>query len=177
MILVPYDPQWKDWFEALRKVLSQALGISEARIHHVGSTSIPGLISKPILDIDLEIPDYGEFPKVSSSLSTLGYTDNGDQGIKDRIAFKRKDDTVPFCAPTREWINHHLYVCPSDSQELLRHIRFRDGLLRDPVARMEYARIKKEIEAESDGDRKKYALIKETRARAFVEGVLMKATV
>jgi GrpB-like predicted nucleotidyltransferase (UPF0157 family) len=65
-----------------------------------------------------------------------------------------------------------LYVCPSFSEELQRHLIFRDNLIKNEKYRKEYARIKKEIESETKDERKSYSEIKETRARDFVEGVI-----
>ncbi len=154
----------------------EALGSSVIRIHHVGSTSIPGLTAKPIIDLDLEIPDYSHLPSVETKLARLGYSNAGDQGIPDRLAFTREGDRVPYSDPPRKWIEHHLYVCPSFGVELHRHLQFRGFLLAHPEAREEYVRIKRQIEAESNDDRKRYATIKEERARAFVEGILAKAS-
>ena len=176
MILVPYDKEWPRWFVDLRGVLAQALGSSARMIHHVGSTSVPGLTAKPILDIDVEIPDYSHLPSVETRLAALGYGNSGDQGIPDRLAFKREGDAVPYGDPPRTWIEHHLYVCPSFSVELRRHLEFRDYLVAHPEAQEEYVRIKLQIEAESNGDRRRYATIKEERARAFVEGILTRVT-
>ncbi len=172
MILFPYDPEWKKWFLDLKHVLENEITIKDYQIHHFGSTSITGMIAKPIIDIDIEIPDYLFLDIIDSDLHRIGYINNGDQGIKDRIAFKRFDDEVPYCLPKRKWINHHLYVCPSFSEELKRHIIFRDSLENNESYKEEYARIKKEIEIESNDDRKVYATIKETRARSFVEAVI-----
>ncbi len=118
MILYPYDSEWKKWFLDLKHVLENGITIKDFKIHHVGSTSITGMIAKPIIDIDIEIPDYSFLETIDSDLHRIGYLNNGDQGIKDRIAFKRIDDVVPYCSPKRKWINHHLYVCPSFSEEL-----------------------------------------------------------
>jgi GrpB-like predicted nucleotidyltransferase (UPF0157 family) len=177
MILYPYDPDWKQAFNDLMEVFSSGISIKKIKIHHVGSTSIPELIAKPIIDIDIEIPNYDDFQILCFDLDRLGYTNNGDQGIKDRIAFKQRDDEVPYCVPKRKWINHHLYVCPSFSEELHRHIVFRDYLKANIKARTEYARIKIEVEKESYDDRKIYASIKEIRAKAFVEMILKNAHV
>ena len=177
MILYPYNPKWIQCFNDLKEVIYSGISVNNIIIHHVGSTSIPGIIAKPIIDIDIEIPNYDYFPTICMELDKLGYTNNEDQGIKDRIAFKQRDIEVPYCLPKRKWNNHHLYVCPSSSEELHRHIAFRNYLQQNIKVMEEYARIKKEIEKESNEDRKIYALIKERRVRAFVEKVLRKARV
>jgi GrpB-like predicted nucleotidyltransferase (UPF0157 family) len=169
MLLSEYDPRWPQWFSALSVRIAPALGKNYVAIHHVGSTAIPCIIAKPIIDMIIEIEDYSSFDTVATALAGLGYTCEGDLGINDRIAFKRKNDTVPYGEPARMWTAHHLYVCPSECEELKRHIAFRDYLIRHEEVREEYAAIKKQIESESSGDRKTYAKIKE--ARAAIRGV------
>lgn len=171
-ILEPYNPTWVEHFDALSRVLKTALGNSVRAIHHVGSTAVHGLVAKPILDIDIEIDCYEALPEVDLRLQRLGYENHGDRGIPDRIAFGRRDSAVPWCTPPRAWMEHHLYVCPSFSRELKRHIAFRDRLLGSLELREEYARLKREIEAESHGDRTVYAGIKERHARTFIERAL-----
>jgi GrpB-like predicted nucleotidyltransferase (UPF0157 family) len=133
------------------------------------------MISKPIIDIDVVVADYQVMPAVSAKLATLGYFDQGDKGIPDRISFRGLEETAPYGEPIRKWINHHLYVCPAFSLELRRHLLFRDYLREHEEARREYCRIKLSVEAETGGDRKAYAALKEKTAKAFVEAVLEKA--
>jgi GrpB-like predicted nucleotidyltransferase (UPF0157 family) len=172
MILALHDPEWAVWFSRLREVICSRLGLPRSALHHVGSTSVPGLAAKPIIDMDLEIPGYEVFDEISGKLQTLGYADRGDLGIPDRISFSRRDPTVPYCTPRRGWIDHHLYVCPSHSRELKRHLAFREVLLRNPKAREEYAALKRGLEAEAMGERKIYVALKEERARLFIDGLL-----
>jgi GrpB-like predicted nucleotidyltransferase (UPF0157 family) len=175
MVLYPYNEEWPHWFEELRQVITSALRERNVPIHHVGSTSIPGLAAKPIIDMDLVIPDYTALTQISEDLSRIGYYNNGEQGIKDRIAFKPADEEVPYCLPRRKWYAHHLYVCPAFSEELCWHLLFRDYLRKNAHDREEYEKIKKEIELESRGDRKVYAAIKEEKARTFVEEIIRKS--
>ena len=120
VIVVPYDEAWKSAFEEIKKELEQAIGDLTIGIEHVGSTSVEGLSAKPCIDIDVIIKDYSIFDTVVSRLETIGYTHEGNLGIKDREAFKYSDK------PHLQ--KHHLYVCPQQSKELLRHITFRDFL-------------------------------------------------
>jgi GrpB-like predicted nucleotidyltransferase (UPF0157 family) len=174
-LLAEYDPGWVELYEGLAERISLALtGLIEG-IQHVGSTAIPGMIAKPIIDIDVVIPNYDYFEAVSLRLADLGYENEGNLGIPDRIAFGGLDPTAPYCNPERQWITHHLYVCPSFSQELYRDLAFRDFLKSNEDARLRYGRIKLQIEAETGGDRKAYAIMKETKARPFVESILAKA--
>ena len=177
-ILHEYDPRWVQEFERLKTVYCKALGKLVRRAEHVGSTAIPGMAAKPILDIDLVISSESKFPDVRSILELLGYRHVGDQGILGREVFKREGEKVPYVEPFGDgWMKHHLYVCVDGTRELQRHLAFRDYLNADPVAREEYESIKKDIESRSAGDRKRYAEMKEKEGvcSAFVERVLSQA--
>ncbi|MBR6596283.1 MAG: GrpB family protein [Oscillospiraceae bacterium] len=132
--VTPYNPHWPDDFEAIRRELAAGLGELIVDIHHVGSTSVPGLSSKPIIDIDVEIKDYSVFPEAVARLQMLGYAHEGDLGIPQREA---------FCYAGKAHLRkHHLYVCPADSEELRRHITFRDHLRRNPEDAAAYGAVK-----------------------------------
>lgn len=134
--VVPYDPYWPEAFDVIRKELEAILGKMALEIHHVGSISVPGLSAKPIIDIDVEIPSYDLFPQVVAKLEEAGYRHEGNLGIPDREA---------FCYEHKPHLQkHHLYVCPSDSKELYRHIIFRDYLRSHPKAAQQYGAAKTE---------------------------------
>lgn len=136
VIVVPYSEAWPRDFEEIALRIRAALSGLLLRIEHVGSTSVPGLSAKPIIDIDAVIGDQSALGDVVSALEKIGYRYEGDLGIAGREAFKYEgEDPLP---------KHHLYVCPRDSAELKRHIAFRDYLLSHPGAAEEYGRIKEE---------------------------------
>ena len=172
MILAPYSSAWTVQFAALQDVYTGALGDLILRVEHIGSTAVPHLAAKPILDIDIVMPDYAVFPRIIEALAGLGYTHNGDQGIPQREAFNPSDSTVPHTSPRREWMPHHLYVCPAGGAELRRHLVFRDALRVRADWRREYETLKRGIADRSGGDRKTYAQLKELTCRDFVERVL-----
>ena len=172
MILALYNPEWPAEFAALERVYMNSLGKNILRVEHVGSTAVPDLMAKPILDIDIVMPSYEVFPEIVAKLQTLGYTHNGDQGITEREAFKMLDNMAPYTLPPRKWMPHHLYVCPANSLELHRHLIFRDALRARSSLRQEYERRKLDIAERSGGDRKVYAQIKEIECRDFIESVL-----
>ena len=133
--VVPYDPNWPSEFEAVRRELSQALGPLALSIEHVGSTSVPGLCAKPILDIDVVMENYDVFPQVLDALAKIGYRHEGNLGIPEREA---------FCYTGKDHLRkHHLYVCPASSPELHRHLTFRDYLRTHPQDAAQYGRVKK----------------------------------
>ena len=134
VIVSPYDEAWKSDFEKIKNELENALGDSILGIEHVGSTSVEGLSAKPCIDIDVIIKDYSVFEAVVDRLSAIGYVHEGDLGIPKREAFKYSEK--PHLK------KHHLYVCPQDSEELRRHITFRDFLRSHPEAVQKYGQIK-----------------------------------
>ena len=145
VMVVPYDETWKLAFVEIKKELEQAIGDLIVGIEHVGSTSVEGLSAKPCIDIDVIIRDYSIFDSAVSRLADIGYTHEGDLGIQDREAFKYSDKPHLH--------KHHLYVCPQRSQELKRHITFRDFLRSNPEAA------------------RKYGSTKETAARLFPDNI------
>jgi GrpB-like predicted nucleotidyltransferase (UPF0157 family) len=90
--------------------------------------------AKPCIDVDVVIRDYSIFDAVAAKLATIGYVHEGNLGIKDREAFKYSDKP--------HLMTHHLYVCPKNSEELHRHITFRDYLRSDPEAVKRYSTVK-----------------------------------
>ena len=134
VIVLPYDAAWESAFEAIRAEIQTALGDLILGIEHVGSTSVKGMSAKPCIDIDVVIRDYSVFDAVVQKLDAIGYIHEGDLGIKDREAFKYTDKP--------HLMLHHLYVCPQDSEELRRHIVFRDFLRKNPEAVKKYSRVK-----------------------------------
>ena len=136
VIVEPYNEIWKADFAAIRDELESVLKDLVLRIEHVGSTSVEGLSAKPVIDIDVVIQDRSVLPDVISALQMIGYSHEGDLGIPGREALKYEG---------KEHLRkHHLYVCSQDSEELRRHIAFRDYLRSNPDAVKEYSRIKEE---------------------------------
>lgn len=136
IVVLPYNNQWPCEFEKIKNELMSVIGKFVICIEHVGSTSVVGLSAKPIIDIDTIIPDYRCFPAVVESLSSMGYKHEGNLGITDREAFKYSDKP--------HLMRHHLYVCPQYSEELKRHLVFRDYLREHEKDVVEYSKIKQQ---------------------------------
>jgi GrpB-like predicted nucleotidyltransferase (UPF0157 family) len=117
-----YNSQWTLWFGAIIESLGWDILNTCLRIEHVGSTSVPGITAKPIIDIILVIK-RSDFEAIKDLLEIKGYKHVGDQGIYDRQVFKITDEQLRKALP-----QHHLYVCPDDSEELKREVAFRDYL-------------------------------------------------
>ena len=139
VVVVPYDEAWKNAFEEIKAEIEAEIGALIIGIEHVGSTSVEGMSAKPCIDIDVIIKDYSAFGEIVRKLGVIGYIHEGDLGIKDREAFKYADKP--------HLMTHHLYVCPRDSEELHRHIVFRDFLRRTPEAVRKYSLVKEKAAA------------------------------
>jgi len=170
MLIQDYDPNWPKAFTQLATVLTKAAGKHLSTIEHVGSTAVPGLAAKPIIDIDLVYPIDGDFEALKAALETSGYYHNADQGILGREVFKRHNATPLH--PILDTIAHHLYACRADNAELRRHLAFRDHLRAQPEARAAYEALKREVARLAGEERKAYPALKEVRARDFVASIL-----
>lgn len=115
-----YNPEWPRWFEEIKAFLGQKIAKACLRIEHVGSTSVPGMTAKPIIDLILVI-EPSSFPNMKKLLEKRGYYHEGDKGIKEREAFDLSDEKVKKSLPA-----HHLYVCPEHNASLQRQIAFRE---------------------------------------------------
>lgn len=135
IVVTDYDPQWPVYFEQIRAYLWPAIQDLATGVEHVGSTSVPGLAAKPIIDLDIIIPTADLLSPIVQRLEPLGYTHLGNLGIAGRDAFRQLNDLPP----------HHLYVCPADSIGLQNHLTVRDSLRADPAAREAYGELKKRL--------------------------------
>ncbi|MNZ37283.1 dephospho-CoA kinase/protein folding accessory domain-containing protein [compost metagenome] len=170
VIIEEYNNNWPDMFSELKVVLQNQLEDLAMAVEHVGSTSVPGLAAKPIIDIDVVIDSMDLLPKVIYELNILGYYHEGNKGIENREAFARKNNNVPYSKDRTEKPEHHLYVCNKESNELIRHIKFRNILRMHPTVLDEYARLKKDLAQRYRNNREAYTDGK----TSFVEEVLRK---
>jgi GrpB-like predicted nucleotidyltransferase (UPF0157 family) len=133
--VVDYDPSWPNTFEKLCSILWPALRGVALSVEHVGSTSVPGLAAKPIIDISIVVSQSSEVPTGISRLATLGYVHRGDLGIEGREVFAHPDG----------WPRHNLYLCPRDSVALANHLALRNYLRTHLEAVREYGELKKSL--------------------------------
>ncbi|MBN1150824.1 GrpB family protein [candidate division WOR-3 bacterium] len=169
MVIIEYSRNWPKQFSLIRVELEKHLS-NFVRIEHIGSTSIPGMKAKPVIDIDIEIRDMNIFELTNSELGKIGYYHNGDQGIPGREAFKRTGDDNHQIFDN---IEHHLYICPSDSVELSNHLLFRDYLKKHREYADRYNSIKLEILSKhGEKNLEKYIEVKENEYRWFFTEVI-----
>ncbi|MCY9665991.1 GrpB family protein [Paenibacillus alginolyticus] len=161
IVVVEYDPSWVQLFEQLRDFVLPVLSDLEVKIEHVGSTSVPGLAAKPIVDIDVAVSTQGDVHTAIQGLATLGYVHEGDLGATGREAFIPPDG-IPW---------HHLYVCTVENAEYKRHILFRDYLRIHPNDAKMYGDLKMELARRFHNDRVAYSNAKSD----FVKEILKQA--
>ncbi|RXK62792.1 GrpB family protein [Lacibacter luteus] len=173
MLIRPYSATWASDFQRIETVLAKALTGTSFTIEHIGSTAVPGLAAKPIIDLDIAFDNNTDFNNIKSKLELLGYYHNGNQGITDREVFKRSAESISN--NILDMIAHHLYVCPADSEELKRHLLFRNYLRSNAAARNTYEQLKYQLAEEAKHNKKLYAQLKEEKAKAFIESIVAKA--
>jgi GrpB-like predicted nucleotidyltransferase (UPF0157 family) len=132
LVVVDYDPAWPQLFETLRARIHPAVADIAVAIEHIGSTSVPGLAAKPIVDMVVVVP-IDRVATAIDRLARLGYAHKGDMGIPGREAFANPPDTP----------RHHLYVCPVGNTGLANPLAVRDYLRAHSDAALEYADLKR----------------------------------
>ena len=140
VLVVDYDPTWKNHFEEIKSKLLPNLESYDIDIQHVGSTSVPGLAAKPVIDIDIIALDASQIPAILEAILSLGYTHLGDLGIKGREAFKKID--LPNETP---WFRHNLYLGFKDAPSIQNHLKLKAFLLANPDVAKAYGDLKKEL--------------------------------
>jgi GrpB-like predicted nucleotidyltransferase (UPF0157 family) len=161
IVVQDYDPGWPRCFEEIAQPVRAAMDGLGATVEHVGSTSVPGLVAKPIIDIDVVVASVDDVPVAIERLTPLGYLHQGDQGIAGREAFASPTDAQP----------HHLYVVVQGNEPHRKHIAFRDYLRAHPDVARDYAALKTGLAARHGSDRDGYTDAK----TAFVVQVLRAA--
>lgn len=137
--VVDYDPAWASRFEALRQEYAEAMRTAEVPfvvIEHVGSTSVPGLAAKPVIDCDIVV-GAAHVAAATDVLVGLGFTPRGELGIPQRWAFYEPERLA----------GTNTYVVVDGSLSLRNHLAVRDVLRADPALREEYADVKKRVAA------------------------------
>ena len=159
VVVVAYRPLWAALFEKARSDLRRACGPEVLEVHHVGSTSVPGLCAKPVLDILASIPDFDRGVALVPALEKLGYEYRRGNAIRDRHFFRLRRGTTRI---------HHLALAEPSSNHHRVTLAFRDALRVDPQVAADYAELKLELARRYPRDREAYIEGKS----AFVEHIL-----
>jgi len=157
-VIQDYDPSWPDAFLRLATRAAATLATLAVTVEHIGSTAVPGLAAKPIIDLDVVLASPTDLPEAIRLLARIGYRHEGDLGIVGREAFRS-----PAGEP-----RHHLYVLAAGANELRRHLAFRDALRASEDLRKEYAMLKRSLAMRYKDDRNAYTQAKS----AFIASIL-----
>lgn len=133
-IVVPHDPAWEEAFEAEARSIRSALGDGVIRLHHIGSTAIPGILAKPIIDLLGVVEHLEVMDGHTDEMERVGYEVMGAFGIEGRRYFRKMD---AFGKRT-----HHLHVFARGSPHIERHLAFRDYLKNNDEKAAEYSSLK-----------------------------------
>lgn len=172
ILIAPYDPAWPAMFEAERARLKEAIGQWAITIEHVGSTTVPGLAAKPIIDIGVSLRELKDALSCITPLIELGYECLGEYGIPGRIYFRKRTGAPLSCQAHNNRIGrtHQIHMYKETHEQHRWHIAFRDYLRTHPAAAREYEARKRHLASEHD-DVEIYAEAKTD----FVMGILERA--
>jgi GrpB-like predicted nucleotidyltransferase (UPF0157 family) len=148
--VVDYDSSWPRIFLELKDCIWPSVSDIAITIEHVGSTSVPGMAAKPVIDMDIVIASRTQLASLCLRLGRLGYQPRGDLGIEDREAF-----TAPENQPA-----HHLYACVEGSLALRNHRAVRDYLRSHRSDAIAYSTLKKELGKRLANERARYVQAK-----------------
>ncbi len=163
--LVPYQSLWPAQFGEVAAELALSFAGVPARIEHIGSTSVPGLCAKPVLDVLLGVRDLSAVETHAGALASLGYAYRPEYEVEipHRRYFVRPEGRLPRV---------HLHAVVQGGRLWVSHLAFRDALGTDPALRLEYAALKREL-----ADRYRHDKAAYTDAKApFIAGVLAKCS-
>ncbi len=148
--VVDYCPSWRDKFNNEKSALTAVLRQPKARIWHIGSTSVAGLVAKPIIDILVGLPQVDEIDRYNKELAKLGYVAKGENGIAGRRYFQKGGIQR----------SHHMHVFGLDHPALRAHLAFRDYLRLNADIATEYGQIKTAAALSCQHDSNQYMALK-----------------
>jgi GrpB-like predicted nucleotidyltransferase (UPF0157 family) len=165
--IVPYDPAWPAMFYAEAASIRRVLGELVLRVEHVGSTAVPGLAAKPVIDLQISVSSLEPMGVYVQSLASIGYS---------HIPLGEFDSVYPFFQKPAEWpTTHHIHLCVCGSEQERNHLAFRDYLRTHPAVAAEYLTLKRQLAAVHHGttlaSRESYSLAK----TGFITSVLERA--
>ena len=136
--VVPYQPAWRERFEEEAATLRALLGPQIVSVHHIGSTSVPGLAAKPIIDVLVQVRDIEAVDGLDAQMRASGYLPRGENGIPGRRYFRKG---------TAERHTHHVHVYQVGHPRVRDHLAFRDYLAAHPAQAAAYGALKQELAA------------------------------
>ena len=134
--VVPHNPCWQQEFERESKLVVTVFGNNFTAIHHIGSTSIPNIHAKPIIDMLVEVIDIEEVDKCNAQMVGLGYEAMGEFGISGRRFFRKEINDIR---------THHIHTFQITSPDVARHLDFRDYMIAHLEDAKQYSELKQEL--------------------------------
>jgi GrpB-like predicted nucleotidyltransferase (UPF0157 family) len=149
--VVEHNEEWGSRFQSEAAKIKPALGSQIVAVHHIGSTAVPNLRAKPIIDILLEAADVAALDAFNPQMRQIGYFPKGEYGIPGRRFYQKG------------LVNrtHHIHAFKAGSHGARRHLAFRDYLIAQPRIAKQYGELKTRCAQESNNDIDKYCLAKE----------------
>jgi GrpB-like predicted nucleotidyltransferase (UPF0157 family) len=147
--VVPYNQDWPLAFKTEAAKIKEALGDNCIEVHHIGSTSVPGLAAKPIIDMMPVVRDLGAVNNLA--MEDLGYEAKGGDGIPFRSYFTKGKDLR----------THNVHIFEQGNLEIERHLNFRDWMLNNPADKEAYAELKNNLAEKFSNDIKSYRIDKD----------------
>lgn len=144
--IVDYNPLWSDLFNIECAVLHNKLEGVAIAIHHIGSTAVPGLAAKPIIDILVEVTSLDDLDALNEVMEGIGYKPKGEFGISGRRYFQKGGDER----------THHIHAFAAGDPNIARHISFRDYLRSNQAIANEYAKLKIRVAENCDNNSQIY---------------------
>jgi GrpB-like predicted nucleotidyltransferase (UPF0157 family) len=138
--VIAHNPSWRMEFEVESKRIADALGNNVVAIHHIGSTAIFGIYAKPIIDLLVEIEDLVKVDEQNSSIESLGYEVMGEFGIPGRRYFRKDNQKGDR--------THHIHTFKVGSEQVERHLAFRDYMIAHPEDAQKYSELKRRLARE-----------------------------
>ncbi|EIX9516955.1 GrpB family protein [Klebsiella sp. JL973] len=165
LTVVDYDEMWPTLFENERYLLQMALGKVISQIHHIGSTSVPGLSAKPVIDILIEVTNLEELDRLNQAMERAGYTVRGENGISNRRYFTKGGDQR----------SHHIHAFTTGDAQIIKHLAFRDYLIKNNNIANQYALMKKNAVLLCENDTHRYSIYKADFIRKHLRMALIDA--
>jgi GrpB-like predicted nucleotidyltransferase (UPF0157 family) len=142
--VVPPNPRWEQDFDAEATRVSKALGDNVVQIHHIGSTAIPEIYAKPVIDLLVEVQNIALVDDNNDAMTTLGYDILGEYGLPGRRYF-RKDNA-------QGGRTHHVHTFQTGSSEVTRHLAFCNFMRAHPDCAQQYSDLKRALAAQYPHD-------------------------
>ena len=163
IIIVEYDARWPGLYEQEKELILSRIGREAVAIEHIGSTAVPGLGAKPIIDIMIAVSRLADAERCIKPLATIHYeyVPRHEAVMPERRYFHK--------GPSRGSRTHHLHMVEHDGDFWRRHLLFRDFLRAHPVEAQHYYRLKKELAEHFGTDREAYTEAKTSFIKACVE--------